>query len=517
MKKFSVFIFLIVFTQSSFAVPNLTSVLTPRKRVDLIVGQSEQVSLNDKNELDFDFPKNFVIKKGSNYKKYLKVFFDEKNMSLKLDPIRAGSTTFVLQDKKREKDLKVYNVVIVKNELNQVANEVKNLLTGVEGIDIKILSGKVVLDGQVILPSDMERIFNVLKQYNDTHKGKFINLVTLSPLAYSKIVELIRQEINNSAVKVRYINGWFILDGIVDTAEEKIKANEIAQTYIPDSILTVSSDSFSGTRIQKNRAASNGARLLDYIKVRVPRQRAPEAPKIIQVVFHYVDLQKTYNKGFRFQWTPTLNPNAAELRLNSSFTSTGSTVGTIAAVISNLVPRLNWARDHGYARVLDTVSLLVENNGGSQITSSQQIPYTSVGADGVSSTQFNSAGITANIKKATLLENRDESIRLDLTFKSGEPLETNGNGQTPIAENEISTTLTIPSGKSAAIGGIMKQSNSVAYNRNPDSAPNPIFNFFAAKSTNRNHRQFVVFVTPIKKYNSSEGVDKVKEKFRLNF
>ena len=54
-----------------------------------------------------------------------------------------------------------------KTDLQKVAREIQALLQGIEGIQVKILNNKVVVDGQILLPSDMKRIHSVVKQYGN--------------------------------------------------------------------------------------------------------------------------------------------------------------------------------------------------------------------------------------------------------------------------------------------------------------------------------------------------------------
>jgi pilus assembly protein CpaC len=82
--------------------------------------------------------------------------------------------------------------------------------------------------------------------------------------------------------------------------------------------------------------------------------------------------------------------------------------------------------------------------------------------------------------------------------------------------NNINTSITVRSGQSAAIGGLIRNQSSTGYNRPTKDYPaNPIISLYASKDFTHNQSQFVVFITPIIKSSASAGSEKVKEKFRL--
>ena len=80
-------------------------------------------------------------------------------------------------------------MTVRKNNLNKVAGEIKNLLGDIEGIQIKQVNNRVVIDGEILLPRDMNRIYSVVSQFGDVASS----MVTMSPLAQKKIAELIEK------------------------------------------------------------------------------------------------------------------------------------------------------------------------------------------------------------------------------------------------------------------------------------------------------------------------------------
>lgn len=187
---------------------------------------------------------------------------------------------------------------------------------------------------------------------------------------------------------------------------------------------------------------------------------------------------------------------------------------TITGTVSNLIPKLNWAKQHGFARVLQSESVMVEDGRAGVINSVQQIPYQMSSPYGPS-TGFAEAGIRTNITPSVMSE-RSDSVKLSMSFavKSLDNITASGP-QT--SSREIQTVVHVRSGQSAAVGGLISSNSSTGFNRPPTGAdPNPIFSLYASRDFNRSQSQFVVFVTPIIKSSASAGSEKIKKKFRLD-
>ena len=85
--------------------------------------------------------------------------------------------------------------------------------------------------------------------------------------------------------------------------------------------------------------------------------------------------------------------------------------------------------------------------------------------------------------------------------------------------NEMKTTITVKNGHSAVVGGLIGNSKSKGYNNLPRNIAksDPIISLYSSKDFQKNKTQFVLFVTPIIRSSASEGVEKVKRKFRLKY
>jgi pilus assembly protein CpaC len=482
------------FSSQAFAQEDEPKPVRPRKFIALTLG------------LDFDekmppIPKPFSS--GGDCKKLgmVDVQYSDAINTLRFSPKREGLCTFTLKEIKTGKIVAEYHVDVRKSKLDAVVREMQNLLGDIEGINIKIVNNKVVVDGQILLPRDMNRIYNVVSQFGDQASS----IVTLSPLAQKKIAEFISRDINNPEIEVRAVNDKFLLQGVANSEDEKNRAEIIAKTYVPALILDKSEQ--DGV-VKRPKPANDGVINLITVKASAP----PPPAKIVQLVVHYVEMKKNYNRNFRFQFTPSIDDSSG-MTIQSG-NNTGGGVGTsIMATVSNLIPKLNWAKAHGSARILESTSMIVQDGKTGVINSYTDFPYQIATPNG-NSTGFKPVGIASKITPVVLGE-RSDSLNLDVSFKIDALV--GFSGQTPISStNSIDTSIVVRSGQSAAIGGLIRNQSSTDYNKPPANAPaNPIISLYASKDFQHDQSQFVVFVTPIIKSSASAGSEKIKKKFRL--
>jgi len=440
------------------------------------------------------------ISTGGTYKKYLKLTYDTRKKSLRFYPRKTGIATLIIKDPINQAIIYEYRIEIRKTNLYKVAREIRSLLRNIEGIAIKILNNKVIVDGQILLPKDMKRIHSVVKQYGD----QAYSLVILSPVAQRKIAQVIERDINNPEVHVRAVNGKFILEGVVSDVKQKDQAEIIAKAYVPDVVID---EAVADKKVLERKIDS----VINLINIKPKQQSGPK--KMVQLVVHYVELKKDYTKGFSFQWTPGIG-DGSEIQFNSGGRNPGGVVATLTGTISNLLPKLNWAKDHGHARILQSSSLIVEDGKKGSLKSTNSVPYISLAKNGTPVTNFKDTGINSVITPR-IIGARSDSISLELSFEVSALVGITAQG--PLTSSKkLSSSIVVRSGQSAAVGGLISNERGTNYNKLPPSASsNPLISIYTSKSFNKSQSQFVIFVTPIIKSSASAGAERIKRKFRI--
>src|SRR4051812_41783054 len=152
------------------------------------------------------------------FRKVAKVSIARDTKTLLFTPLKEGLGTLQIVDGKGNQ-IYEYRIDVKKSNLTKVAREIKALLSDIEGIEIKIINNKVVVDGLIWLPRDKNRIFSVVHQYD----GIASDLTRMNPGAQRKIAQLIEKDIGNPEITVRAVNEKFLLEGVASDDGEKQK------------------------------------------------------------------------------------------------------------------------------------------------------------------------------------------------------------------------------------------------------------------------------------------------------
>ena len=456
-------------------------------------------------QYDYELSKDLKGKKlkfEGPYRRYTSLQYNISTGMIRFTPKRVGVSALNIKDSSGS-ILKKLALKVGKTDLQQAATEIQSLLRTVDGIQIKILNNKVVIDGEILVPRDMRRIHDVVQEY----KGKATSLVTLSPLAQNKVAKFIEKEINDPNITVRATNMTFILEGFVSDESEKNRAEEMAKLYLPDHIVD---------RAVSESKVKEWSRIpiLNYIKVREKKQDGRN--KLIQLVVHYVELNKDYADSFRFQWTPQIE-DGTKFSFHSGSVGLGTVGGIISGTINNFLPKLNWAKSFGFARILHSANVITEEGKEARISSQKQTPYQgSTGPNGEQTIEMASTGIEMRLTPQ-VVGPRGDSIQLSNVAFQVSNLVGSSGGKPITTSRNLTTSIHVQSGLSAVLGGVISNKTFSDYNREPpQGSSSPLLSFLSSKKFSRSQSQFIVFVTPIIKTSASSGVSRIKKKFKLS-
>lgn len=491
-------IFLILFT-STFV---FAQEKVAEKTLNVAIGIDEVI------KLDYKFHSKVQVGNQS----VLSLIVSPARREITFRGIKQGKTSVTIRDPSgdiREK----YIVNVQADGLSSKVMELRQLIGDVEGIDIVIRGGKIIVEGQLVVPNDIGKISVILAKYPDV-----IRLIELSPQTQRIISRKMQEEINRNGMKdvtVRIVNKTFWLEGVVNSAGKKTLAETVAQEYLPDKIDSLGAQAGGGSYkpVQKNP-------IMNFITVNEKKDPEPP-PKLIKVSSQFVELAKDYQRVFGFSWSPVMSQSGS---ISFGKTSTGGITteesGTLSGTINNLFPRLSSAKAAGYARVIQSGMGVVEEKNSLAIKKTKEVPY-SVGGGDFSQAQKANFGfdmkVTPEIADKEIVKLKDLNITVSLTSgktEGGQPLSTS---------NSIATHLVIKSKQSAVIGGVVQTSSATNYDKNPpggttqtggNDGSSVLFNLLRSKDYTTEKSQFVIFVTPEIIESASAGTEAIRKKFR---
>ncbi len=446
---------------------------------------------------------------------------DQKQLVLKA--LQVGETNITIRDEAGNPKL-ILDIIATSVNLDRILSELRDvLLKEVEGIEYRIVGGKVYLLGEVITIPDYGRVYDIT---NDPRFAANVsNKVTLSPVSLSELSKRIEKEVQTIAVTVRVgvVNKKILLEGTVESAALKKQVFDRARIYIPE---IRPSDPIS-----KDELAVRDTKPLDLLQDQIVVQEPPpkRESKLVRLTVHFVELSKDFRKVFGFKWQPGFTEDA-KISIGQSSTGSVTTAGagaggfSFAATLSSLFPVLQSAQDAGYGRILKTANIIAKSGEKGLLKDLQTVYPQTIGVNGTAGTGNPiNVGFDVEITPTILAQdNIDLSLKLNQTNRIG-----NGPNGTPIvAQHEVQSRVYLKSGEVAALAGIDTNDVQTGYNRddaNPGAfgasatgaATRPLFTLNRSKNFNKRRGQFIVYVSPQLIENASEGTTDLKANFRV--
>jgi|LULL01.1.fsa_nt_gb pilus assembly protein CpaC len=428
--------------------------------------------------------------------------------------VKPGKTSVTVRDAVGEiRDKFIVNVTSDGN--SNTVRELRELLGDIEGLEISIKGGQVTVGGEIVVPDKIGRILTVLSKYPDV-----LLLIEYSKQTQTIVAREMQDVVNKNGMRdvtVRVVNGDYWLEGVVNSEGKKILAENIAKAYLPDTLSglgqAVGGDRFRG----KVRGE-----IANFINVNEKKDPEPP-PKIIKVSSQFVELSKDYLKLFAFKWAPFMsNESSISFGKNEAGGITTEENGTLSGTISRLFPKLQSAKQAGYARIIQSGMAVTNNEKSIFIKKESKINF-AVGTG--EAQEAREASILFQMTTVPKIQNQEnvelQNLNITVSLPNGE--DSAGNPQ--VTSNEIRTNITVKSKESAVIGGIVQSNSNTSYDKNdPDpttaeaegdtAQASSLFEMLRSKSYTTKKSQFVVFITPEILDTATQGTEEIRKKFR---
>ncbi len=485
-----------------------------RRRMRLTTGEDKAV------DLDFDLkgPENVAIGNPTLVATTTVKIAGQKSQ-LVFKPLKAGETTVTLRDEEGNIRL-IFNVRVTGSDLLRIAGELRTLLRDIEGIELRIVGPKVVIEGEVLVPADYGRLLTIIQ--DKSYDTFVLNTVTLSQQSLQVLAKRIQDDVNDFApnVRTRVLNGVIILQGTVESPDTATRAQRVANLYIPEQK--------PGSQLLKDPTVQSlppRKPIENMIVVNPPPPRKQE--KLVRVTVNFVELKKDYSKVFGFKWEPGFGPGADAagnpLAAPQIGVGQGGSSGfSLGGTISNLFPRLQSAQNAGFARILKTGTVVVRSGQPASIVEQTKFPFTTVAPNGQITSGSEGVGLSVNV--TPLILGQSEDIQLDLNMDQINLVARGAAGSAPItATHKVNTKLYVKSNESAAVAAVTTGSVGTDFNKDdpraqvfdPNGDRQPLFTLMRSKAYRKERSQFVIFVTPQIIDNASEGTQDLQKNFRV--
>jgi pilus assembly protein CpaC len=422
--------------------------------------------------------------------------------------LKEGRTSVVFRNTLGERKTR-YMVTVTADEKSKKVSDLRDLLGDIEGIEIGIKGGRVYIGGEIVVPTDIGKIEAVVG-----NSEEFLLIYELSPQTQRVIAKKMQDEIAKSGMKnvtVRVVNGVYWAEGVVASKDQFDLTEKIVIGYLPPKVKSLYSGAVRGAEVK----GKNPYEL--FLTIDAKKQKQPPE-KLLKISSQFVELARDYTKVFAFKWAPLTADDSGQIRFGRTEDGgvSSDSSGTLSGVISNLFPKLQSAKDAGYARVIQSGMIVVKNNIEGKITKTTKT-YFGVGSGEFTRAQEADIGFNMAV---TPRVGEDEDVLMSLSIGVNLPTgETSSSGGPVNSKNEVSTQVVVKSKQSAVIGGVVQNQTLTSYDKS-DPAPvkaeggSPLFTFLRSKSYKTNKNQFVIFVTPEIIESASEGTEEIRKKFK---
>ncbi len=479
-------------------------------QVDLAVGIDDPRKFDYKFSTKIKMPREDILKLQVNPTKQIITFIGVK-------PGRVSVTVFDTLGNPRDK----FIVNVTADGKSDTVRKLRELMGEIEGIKIGIKGGNVVVEGEIVVPDKIGKIMTVVSKFPDV-----LLLIEYSKQTQLYVAREMQDAINRNNmqdVTVRIVNGDYWLEGVVNSDGKKTLAQNIATAYLPDTLQGLG-QSAGGNRF----SGKTRGQISNFISVNEKKDPEPP-PKLVKVTAQFVELSKDYSKIFAFKWAPFM-ANESSISFGQVTDSSGdetgvvtsSQEGTLSGTISRLFPKLNSAKQAGYARVIQSGMAVTDNSKNILIKKESKINFPVGTGDGQEAKEIS---ISFQMTTTPTILNEENVQLKDLNISVSLPNGTSSNGTPQSTTNEVKTNLTVKSNESAVIGGIVQSNSATSYDKNdPDTTDatsddsstqvSELFSLLRSKSYTTEKSQFVVFVTPEILESASKGTQEIRRKFR---
>ncbi len=391
-----------------------------------------------------------------------------RDQELLINAKSAGQSNIFLWGKKGHEEHRAEIHIIVRNrDLETTAAEIREIVKDIEGVNVRVMGNRVFVEGEVFSDNDLKRIETVVKDLPDV-----VNLIELSPVMKKIVKEeieksLVSQGMKNVTVSVTQNN--FMLTGHVTSEEESSRAQRIAQAYSPD--------------------------IVNAIAIRVPTSGdnfpKPEKPVLIEMSVNIMEIEKNALRDFGVHWNP-----GSSLGASGSYSvargESPSAAGSIAGTLSNLMPKIRKIDETGQGRSLMQQTLITKSGDSAHFFAGSEIPIPVAQEGGNMSVEFKEIGVTLDFQPTIdPYENIVSSISVESSSITGE-----GPTGPTISTTNLNTVLSVASGQSIALGGMMGQRDLQAISGSPPGGGASLIQANKAKRKGAEGREVVIFVTP---------------------
>lgn len=405
--------------------------------------------------------------------------------------VGPGSTDILLWDEAgNESSVKVN---VARRDPKPVAEAITKLVQGVEGVTVVIADDMVVIDGQVITDSDMQRVSKIAESF-----GGVLNLVKPNAKrAADVLAEDLQKQIGLPNVQVTIRDDTVTLTGTVYDESTKEMIGKIAQPYVANVVNLLEVDDsmveidVQFLNINTTKASQYGFNLPQHLTFGFDMSMGGKDLPGGTTKYEYQrqDIYKADREAVNHNWGDLFEKSG---RTITNTLTSGFSIGLDKQLY------LNWLLSNGMAKVVAKPHLTTFNGQEATIGAGGTVYIKIEGGEGSpASLESVEWGTKLKIKPILLDKERVQcTVGLEVSTEA-DPNNQQYEVNYSLDKYTSDGTITCKLGETVMIAGLLQEFANRAKEETPLLGKIPPINLFFSESSKKKHnRDLLILVTP---------------------
>ncbi len=373
--------------------------------------------------------------------------------------VGRGTTDVLTWDMYGKQSSTVVQVIL--KDVRLIRNEVQGILGDIEGVEVRVVGERVVIDGEVYTRRDFDRIKTVADIYP--------NEVTMLARMSSSVTRLIASEINRSLIK----------NGYADVRAEGIGSKIFLEGTVlkQDDLATI--DTLSGAYFDT---------CVNLVRV------GGVAEDLVLIDIHFVELGRDILKKVGVSWDDSARFEVSSIQYTIDLVQSGADTGRIQLEAGrNFGANLDLLDSKSIARVLANPRLVCKSGEEAEFVAGGEIPIVLILADRAV-VEYKRYGI---ILKVSPLAHRDGRVSASVAAEnSALDFSVQVNDYPGLTTRAVNTYVTLDKDKVLVLSGLVDQVDAKGVDKVPVIGSFPVLGeLFKSRDFTNQNSELVIFLT----------------------
>jgi len=368
-----------------------------------------------------------------------------------------GATNLIIWDNQDNQEMIRIEVIAV--DPAKVTLELKELLGSMQGLNIRQVGSRVVLDGQILSRDHLDKITQIASLYSQV-----VNLTTISPIAMDMVIARINSEFSQNGwtdIKARRLNKQVVMEGQLEREQDRQKAEMIARAYVPG--------------------------IINFLKVGV------EIQQLINIHVDFIELNNDDRSDIGIQWGDTISLGASAEGTGSFGSGADTAFLGDYGLVANYAATIRAIKSTSRSRVLAQPKLLCRSGEKAEFLAGGEIAIPMVTQD-TSTVEYKQYGMILKISPSA--DNRG-NIESAIEIENSTVAEFSVSGAPSFHTSRVSTYVNGKNHQTIVLSGILTKSHSTGLEKVPLLGDIPILGeLFRSRAFQNDESELLIFITP---------------------